>query len=436
MQLSAGTPICNTKGGKRWLKRGRNACVRTLGLVVGLAAPIFVWAKTMWSRRLTTTRMTTKPVWRHSSLVVWLMVHADVVEAPAAKPRKRGRKKVDAVSASKGNPKQLFVMDPVLPAKRMACLICKAKHPDEPDKYGVAMGNGTTNAANHLWSAHQIRVGLDNGSVVKRQATLTTGLVLTRATIWKQFYMEMIMDLAPFSFLEKPGRSVTQAKLFPDMELPSDDWLRAELDCEYAAQRERLRTQFQHTDFVLFYVLSLDGWTLKSKGRLMYAARLQFLTSDMDFVCIPLEISPIASKSAESVSRWLQRALQVHLCLLSECSNRAPQAMGLPLDRLLVITADGAEKAVADALTDLLREAKFNLIPAADDVNWQDVAALLKVEYWWCGDHRLALVVRHGLEDPKEGSTFVEHTRKFVLKGVFGHSMCLYHFILTLFSLL
>jgi hypothetical protein len=104
--------------------------------------------------------------------------------------------------------------------------------------------------------------------------------------------------------------------------------------------------------------------------------------------------------------------------------------MGLPLDRLLVVTADGAEKAVADALTDLLREAKFNLIPAADDINWQDVAALLKVEYWWCGDHRLALVVRHGLEDPREGSPFVEHTRKFVLKGeLLGDSL---HFSLFL----
>ena len=251
-------------------------------------------------------------------------------EAPAANPRKRGRKKVDAVSAGKGSPKQLFVVDPVLPAKRMACLICKVKHPDEPDKYGVAMGNGTTNAANHLWSAHQIKVGLDDSAVVKRQATLTTGPVLTRATVWRQFYMEMVNDLATFSFLEKPGRSATQAKLLPAVELPSDDWLRAELDREYAVQRERLRTLFQQTDFIFFYVLCLDGWTLKSKGRLMYAARLQFLTSDMDFVCIPLEISTIAGKSAESVSRWLQKALQVQFCLLSESINRSPPGDGAP----------------------------------------------------------------------------------------------------------
>jgi hypothetical protein len=262
------------------------------------------------------------------------------------------------------------------------------------------MGQGNTNAWAHLTSVH----GFVNPAspADKRQGTLPYGLPVSKDRAWDTIFEEMINDLRPFNFLESKGRAATQKKLLPSLALPSDDWLRGRLDREYERLRLRLRDLLQHPEFVQFYAILMDGWTLSAKGRLMYAARIQFLTDELDFITIPVEISAIAGKDAAIVGRWLQQALQ---------------RMGLPLMRGLVITADGAEKSAVEAASDLagaeLRTAKLNLPSAEVDVNWHEVASRLQIGFLHCCDHRFSLTWKHSLEDVATGKVL------FVVSSLF-----------------
>lgn len=307
-----------------------------------------------------------------------------------AQKRHRGRPQVTAANAPKGSPKQCFCPHPDAPAGHLVCILCLQRGvPAKECTY--AMGQGNTNAWSHMTSVHGFVNPAKLGNTRQSQLQLG-GIPLTKEKAWETLFGELIWDLRPFTFLESRGRAATQQKLVPSVASPSDDWFRSRLDREYEQLRARLRGLLLRVEFVQFYTILMDGWTLSAKGRLMYCARIQFLTDEMDLISIPVEISTIAGKDAALVGRWLQQALQ---------------RMGLPLSRGLIITADGAEKAAVESTSDLaaaeLRNAKFNLPSVADDVNWLEVASKLSIGHVHCCDHRFSLVFKHGLEDASGG---------------------------------
>lgn len=118
----------------------------------------------------------------------------------------------------------------------------------------------------------------------------------------RMFMEEMVRDLRPFAFLESRGRAATQSVLMPKVPVPSPTTLRGDLQNEFVHQRTRLLEAFSRPDFVNYYCLMMDGWTLSLKGRLMYACRVRFLTEKMQVVEIPVEVSTIEGKDAGIVS--------------------------------------------------------------------------------------------------------------------------------------
>ncbi len=153
-----------------------------------------------------------------------------------------------------------------------------------------------------------------------------------RADVVRQaLFKEMVQDLRPFSFCQSGGRAVSLQALSPTVvpNVPSDQWLKAELQREYERLRDRLREAFKDSLFIDYFSVMMDGWTLSTKGRLMYACRVRFLTDSMSIVEVPVEVSTIDGKDARIVAIWLQSALQ---------------RIGLDLRKCLVITADGAER--------------------------------------------------------------------------------------------
>jgi hypothetical protein len=290
----------------------------------------------------------------------------------------------------------------------MACLICMAKFPDDPARYSFKLDAGPANAWKHLNGVHGLYDHSGAGRADKKQMTLTASMIRPEHAR-RAFLEEMVRDLRPFAFLESRGRAGTQRTLMPSVPVPSDSSLRADLQKEYDHQRQRLVTAFERLDFVHYFCLMMDGWTLSLKGRLMYACRVRFLTEKMQLVEIPLEVSTIEGKDAAIVARWVQSAVQ-----------RA----GLDMKHCLVITADGAERAsVLEAAEVQLREARFAVPQADADLNWIAVAGKLKIEYFWCIDHRLSLVVKAGLSSSaafvastREVSRFIQKTNKVRLQ--------------------
>jgi hypothetical protein len=90
------------------------------------------------------------------------------------------------------------------------------------------------------------------------------------------------------------------------------------------------------------------------------------------------------------------------------------QASGVDFGKCISMTADGAEKAVVDAANGKA-QSKYSLINANDDVNWRLVARAFNKEYLHCLDHRLSLVVKHGLNDGM-GEACLGSIKAFVLK--------------------
>lgn len=324
----------------------------------------------------------------------------DVEDEDGVQPeqkKRRGPKAFTAANAPPGHAKQLFLPDPNK-KDRMICLLCRERYPNDAQRWsiGVPQGKGPGNAEKHAWNEHRITFGSKKDLTQRR--FITDSPRPTDAALDDAFLNELIDDLQPFSFVKRPGRMAVSSLTLPSGYMPpSNMTLKARLHAAYKCSRGLLREAFllPSRKLVDYYCVSFDGWKASLKAKVMYAAKVHFVTEDGVTLSFPLEIAPIPDKQAETVARWLQHALQ---------------NAGLEPSRLFALTGDGAERKVGAEVN----EDRAEMIPPDEDVDWEKVAGLLKVHYVWCGDHRLSLVVKKTLRVTNLMQVVVEPTEELV----------------------
>ncbi len=240
----------------------------------------------------------------------------------------------------------------------------------------VAQGDGKHNCNKHMKATH----GLDMGrlSVQTGQQTIGSGMVFSVETMNAALLTELVMDLLPFAFLQRKGRQASMKYLAPaSYKLPSRTWFVDALKNKYRLHRKLLVAAFKSPRFCEKYALSFDGWRAAIAAKVMYAAKVSFLTEDLVPVELPLDICALTDKRAVTVAAWVRGALE---------------KAGLPPANLIVLVSDGAERAVEEAFREGL-----DATDPEEDVEWREVARELHVNYIWCCDHRLSLVVKHSL---------------------------------------
>jgi hypothetical protein len=320
-----------------------------------------------------------------------------VVAQPAQKKGKQGREAITAANAPSGHAKQIFIPDPK-DANRMLCILCRERHPKDEKRWSVGMpaGKGQTHASQHAWHEHQITFGKTTDP--KQRRFIMDFPRPSDEMLDEAFLNELIQDLQPFSFINRPGRMQVAALTLPaGYTPPSNVTLKTQLHDAFTTARSLLRSTFRSPKrgFVDYYSVSFDGWKAALKAKVMYAAKVHFINEDGVALCFPLDVSAIADKRAVTVARWLHHALE---------------NAGLDPLRLYCLTGDGAERKVGEDFSDERAEE----IPVDDDVNWEEVAQQLKVLYVWCGDHRLSLVVKKTLKLVQLVHTVVEPTEQVV----------------------
>jgi hypothetical protein len=174
-----------------------------------------------------------------------------------ARKKKRGPVALTALTAPPGHVKMFFVESHR--ADRMICLLCQAKHPEDRDKWLVAQGDGTHNCKSHMKSTHGLDMqGLSGGA---GQMTLPSGMKFSKEAVDASLLTEMIIDLLPFTFAQRPGRRASMEQLVPKSYTPpSRTWFVQALKAEYLEGRSLMTKALKCDRFCHKFSLSFDGW--------------------------------------------------------------------------------------------------------------------------------------------------------------------------------
>ncbi len=136
------------------------------------------------------------------------------------------------------------------------------------------------------------------------QLTLASGTKFVKEEGDAALLTELIVDLLPFIFAQRPGRHASMEPLVPKSYTPpSRTWFAQALKAEYVENRGLVAKALKSDRFCSKFALSFDGWRASIQAKVMYAAKIHFLTDDMVPVELPLSIDALPDKRAQQVAR-------------------------------------------------------------------------------------------------------------------------------------